>query len=224
MRISQDQFNAGLAAIAAVALIFGMKALFDGVRSGPTPMAAVTGGYVLPKPEPAPAAAAKEAAPAAAAKPAADAKAPEAKAADAKPAETKPAAEAKPADAKPAADVAFDVASIAKASADNGKTLFKKCTACHVADKAAASTVGPNLWGVVGRKRASREDYSGKYSAAMQAKGGDWSYADLAAFIQSPGGFVTGTKMSFPGLKEPAAVADLLAFLRTQADTPAPLP
>lgn len=217
MRISHDQYNAGLAAIVAVVLIFGVKALIDGLKSGPGSPGPVAGGYVLPKPDAAAPAAAKEAAPAAAAK------APEAKTAD-----TKPAAEAKPAAAKEAAPAAaaaaFDVAMVAKGDAENGKAIFKKCGACHVADKAAASGVGPNLWGVVGRKKAGREDYASKYSEPMKEKGGEWTYADLATFVQNPAGFVPKTKMTFPGLKDTAAVADLLAFLRTQADSPAALP
>lgn len=214
MRISDTQYNAGLAVIVALGLIFGVKGLLDGLRSS-TALQSAANGYEL----------FKGAAPAAEAPAAPAAKAAEAKpAADAKPAAGKEAAAAAPAAAPAAPAAAFDVAMIAKANADNGKTVFKKCGACHVADKAAASGVGPNLWGVVGRARASREDFAAKYSGALKDKGGDWGYAELAEFIENPGAALKGTKMSFPGIKDPAAVADLLAFLRTQADTPAALP
>jgi cytochrome c len=76
---------------------------------------------------------------------------------------------------------------------------------------------------VVGRKRATREDFSG-YSEAMKAKGGEWSFADLAGFVHSPKGWLPGTKMLFPGVAEPGDVADLLAYIRSLADSPAPLP
>jgi cytochrome c len=112
---------------------------------------------------------------------------------------------------------------IAAANASNGQGTFKKCLACHSADKASASKAGPNLWGVVGRKRGGREDFA-SYSEAMKSKGGEWSFADLAAFVHSPKGWLPGTKMIFPGIADPAEVADLLAYMRTLADSPAPLP
>jgi len=125
------------------------------------------------------------------------------------------------------AAAAFDqdavVKAIATANAENGAGTFKKCLSCHTADKAAASKAGPNLWGVVGRPRASRSDFTG-YSEAMKSKGGDWTYHDLAAFIHSPKTFLPGTKMAFAGVADPTDLADLLAYIRTLADTPAPLP
>ena len=47
------------------------------------------------------------------------------------------------------------LALLPKASADNGQDIFKKCLACHTPDKGGRNLVGPNLWGVVGRKIAS---------------------------------------------------------------------
>jgi cytochrome c len=58
----------------------------------------------------------------------------------------------------------------------------------------------------------------------MKTKGGDWTYADLAGFVHSPKGWLPGTKMIFPGVSDPAELADLLAYIRTLADSPAPLP
>jgi cytochrome c len=122
---------------------------------------------------------------------------------------------------------AFDAASVvAKAASgkpESGAAIFKKCLACHTADKAAASKVGPNLWGVVGRKKAAREDFAA-YSEAMKTKGGEWTYADLAGFVHNPKGWLPGTKMIFPGIADSGELSDLLAYLRTLADTPAPLP
>lgn len=137
-----------------------------------------------------------------------------------------PAAEggAPPKDAGAATfDAAAVVAQVAAGKADNGEAVFKRCAACHVADKAAKSTVAPNLWGIVGRKPASREDFA-KYSDAMKAKGGAWGYAELAGFVHNPAAYLSGTAMKFPGIKDGAEVADLLAYLRTLADTPAALP
>lgn len=115
------------------------------------------------------------------------------------------------------------VAKIGSGSADNGKTTFQKCAACHSAEKGAANKVGPNLWNVIGRKKAGKEDFAG-YSAAMKGKGGDWTFEELAAFLHSPSAVVSGTKMVFPGVKDDGALADLLAYMRTLADSPAALP
>jgi len=126
----------------------------------------------------------------------------------------------------PAAPKGFDpkavLALIGKGNPDAGKAVFKKCKACHTASKGGGNRVGPNLWNVVGRKRASAPGF--KYSAAMSAKGGAWSYGDLAQFIHKPKAFVKGTKMGFGGLKDEAALANLIAYLRTNSDTPVPLP
>ena len=125
------------------------------------------------------------------------------------------------------AAAAFDpaqvVAALATAKPGNGQGTFKKCLACHTADKAAASKAGPNLWDVVGRARASRSDRNG-YSEAMKAKTGEWTYADLAGFLHAPKAWLPGTKMIFNGVSDPADLADLIAYIRTLADTPHPLP
>ncbi len=128
----------------------------------------------------------------------------------------------------PAAAKAFDaaavVAQVASADAENGEGVFRRCGACHAKDKSAKSTVGPNLWGVVGRTRASLDDYASKYSDALKSKSGEWTYADLAEFVHKPLTYLPGTAMKFPGIKDPSDIADLLAYLRTLADSPAPLP
>ncbi len=117
----------------------------------------------------------------------------------------------------PAIAPAFDPASVAEAAAsanaEAGATIFKKCQACHSGEKGGPNKVGPNLWGVVGRPKGSHEGFN--YSAAMKAKGGDWTLPDLAAFVHSPKEFVPGTKMLFPGVKDPSDLADLLAYLNT---------
>lgn len=129
----------------------------------------------------------------------------------------------KEAAAAPAEDTGKEViALLPKANAENGKAIFRKCQACHVSEKGKTPTVGPNLWDVVNRKKASYPGF--KYSEAMQKKGGNWSFDDLAHFLHSPKTFVPGTKMLFNGLPTPQDEADVIAYLATLADTPVPLP
>lgn len=118
----------------------------------------------------------------------------------------------------PAIPPKFDAAAVAEAAAganaEAGATAFKKCTACHSIDQGGPNKVGPNLWGVVGRAKASHEGFN--YSDAMKAKGGDWTLPDLAGFIHNPKEFLPGTKMIFPGVSDPTDLADLLAYLNTR--------
>ncbi len=128
--------------------------------------------------------------------------------------------------AAPAADAASGpaavLADLSKASADNGKALFSKCKACHSIEKGKPKAVGPNLWGVVNRPKASFEGF--EYSPAMKEKGGNWTFEDLAAFISNPKGFIPGTKMVFNGLPSATDAADVIAYLAGQSDTPPELP
>lgn len=114
------------------------------------------------------------------------------------------------------------------ASADpaRGEAIFKKCAACHTADKGGANKVGPNLFDIVNRPMATHAGFS--YSGAMKefSQGGTvlWDYDHLNHFLTSPKGYIKGTAMGFAGDKKDNERADLIAYLRTLADSPAPLP
>jgi len=103
---------------------------------------------------------------------------------------------------------------LAGANVDAGKALFQKqCFSCHTVDKGGANKVGP---------KASHAGFS--YSSALTAKGGNWTYEDIDHMIFKPTAYVRGTKMAFAGLPKEQDRADMIAYLRTMADTPAPLP
>jgi cytochrome c len=133
-------------------------------------------------------------------------------------------AEAEP--AAPAAEVNEPMPDFSQllpaADADHGKVLARDCQLCHDLSKGGQGKIGPALWGVVGRPRASFPGYT--YSGAMAASHEPWSYDRLYVFLKSPSAAVPGTKMSYAGQRSPSDRADLIAYLRTLADTPAPLP
>jgi cytochrome c2 len=106
-----------------------------------------------------------------------------------------------------------------------GASAAKKCLACHTFGEGEADKVGPNLWGVLMQPIAAHEGYS--YSDAMREhaeEAHDWTYEHLDAYLTNPKGVVPGTKMLFPGLKNDAERANVIAYLRTLSENPAPLP
>ncbi|MBW9062756.1 cytochrome c family protein [Rhizobium herbae] len=101
--------------------------------------------------------------------------------------------------------------------AEAGAQVFRKCGACHTASE-PVNRVGPSLLGVIGRPVATFAGYS--YSGAMKAfgEGGKvWDENLLAEYLLSPKAMVTGTKMSFPGLKKPQDIENLIAYLKATA-------
>jgi cytochrome c len=111
---------------------------------------------------------------------------------------------------------------MASASVEKGQATAKQCAACHTFEKGGPNRVGPNLWGIVDRPRASEAGFN--YSAAMKAKGGKWTYDELNKFLANPRGYIQGTAMSFAGLAREQQRADVIGYLRTLADSPVPLP
>lgn len=111
---------------------------------------------------------------------------------------------------------------MASASIEKGQATAKQCQACHTFEKGGPNRVGPNLWGIVGRARASEPGFN--YSAAMKAKGGNWTFGELYAFLANPRGYISGTNMTFAGLSRGQQRADVIDFLNTLSDTPQPLP
>jgi cytochrome c len=103
-----------------------------------------------------------------------------------------------------------------------GQRLFaSRCASCHALGPSARAGFGPQLNGILGRRAGSTPDF--RYSPAMLKSGIVWNDKTLAAFLDSPGDLVPGTKMRFWGMSDPQQVGDLLGYLRSIPATP-PVP
>jgi len=111
---------------------------------------------------------------------------------------------------------------LAGASLEQGEKIFKKCGACHNYKKDSKSKIGPNLWNLINRQKASVSGFA--YSKALSDYGGKWTFEELNEFLYKPKEYIQGTKMNFAGLKDVEDRADLILWLRQYSDNPVPLP
>ncbi len=125
-------------------------------------------------------------------------------------------------DGKPAAPEEPIAKLLASADLKRGEAAAKKCIACHTFQKGGPNLVGPNLWGIVNRPKASVANFN--YSQAMRAKGGNWGFEELNEYLLNPKKMVPGTNMNFPGITRAPERADLILYLNSLSDNPAPLP
>ena len=68
-----------------------------------------------------------------------------------------------------------------KADVAAGQQAAQVCTQCHDWSKGGPDKIGPNLWGVVGRPRASKASFS--YSSAMASSHDPWTYDKLFTYL-----------------------------------------
>jgi len=108
------------------------------------------------------------------------------------------------------------------ADIDKGARVFAKCKSCHTVDAGGKNGTGPNLYGTLGRGIAAVDGF--RYSSALSDHGGTWGYDELDAWLASPKSFAPGTSMSFAGLRKPVDRANLIAFMRANADAELALP
>lgn len=111
------------------------------------------------------------------------------------------------------ATLAMAQPALAGDAAAGGKVFKAQCALCHGTTASAPAGIGPRLNGVVGRKAGMAPGYA--YSAAMKGSGLVWSAAELKRYLANPAGAVRGNKMPYAGLKNPAQLDDLVAYLAT---------
>ena len=112
---------------------------------------------------------------------------------------------------------------LASADPAKGADVFKKCAACHNADKGGPNALGPNLWGVLGEGIGTGAA-GFPFSDALKGKGGTWNWDNLNQWLTSPKKFAPGTKMTFAGLSKPEDRANVIAFLNQHGNSPLPMP
>ena len=107
-----------------------------------------------------------------------------------------------------------------------GEAVFAKCKSCHSIEAGGANGIGPNLHGAPGRKPGGHAGFA--YSSGMTefgAKQAVWNDDSLNEFLKSPAKYISGTKMSFVGLKKQDERINMIAYLRSQGGTlPIPAP
>lgn len=116
---------------------------------------------------------------------------------------------------------------LADASIEDGEKVFKKCAACHTVEEGGANKVGPGLWNIVNAPFGAKDGFG--YSSALknfvaENSGVVWDYENLNEFLLKPSAYLKGTAMGFAGLKKEADRANVIAYLRSLSNSPAPLP
>ena len=104
----------------------------------------------------------------------------------------------------------------------HGEKVFKKCTACHMIAADGKNKIGPNLWGVIGRKAGSISDY--KYSKAMVAYAKEWTFEEMNSYLIKPQAYIKGTKMAFAGLRKEKDRASVILYMNSKSASPKPIP
>ncbi len=110
-------------------------------------------------------------------------------------------------------------------NAERGAQIYAKCTGCHQVGKGAKNRIGPHLNGIFGRKAAAVDGFF--YSKGIRRAASDgliWDLARLDAYLENPKALVSGTRMSFRGLKDRHDRQDVLAYLRRFSDNPSDIP
>ncbi|RJF85447.1 c-type cytochrome [Sphingomonas cavernae] len=111
-------------------------------------------------------------------------------------------------------ETAPDMATPAAVIASARPAEFQPCTVCHTDKKGDPHRLGPNLFGIMGTK-AGTHAAGFAYSPGMKEAGFNWDRAKLDAYLEMPAKVVPGTKMVYPGQKDPAKRKVIIDYLET---------
>jgi cytochrome c len=100
-----------------------------------------------------------------------------------------------------------------------GAQAFRTCAACHTLEPGVHRT-GPSLAGVFGRKAGAAEGFR-RYSDAMRSADLVWREGTLSGFLTDPQAFLPGNRMTFSGIPDAQARADVIAYLKDATESAA---
>lgn len=98
-----------------------------------------------------------------------------------------------------------------EADVKNGEREAVLCRACHTLERGAATMIGPNLFGMFGKRAGFAANYD--YSSALADADLIWTPRALDAWLAAPHRFLPGNRMTFPGISNAQARNDLIAYL-----------
>lgn len=96
-----------------------------------------------------------------------------------------------------------------------GQRIFAQCATCHSPEQ-GVNRVGPSLYGIIGRESGTITGF--RYSAANQASDIVWTEQELFTYLENPRARIPGTTMAFVGLRNPQQRADVIAYLKANAE------
>ncbi len=112
------------------------------------------------------------------------------------------------------AALALSASPAAATDASHGRAVFaSQCSVCHSDARNGPVILGPPLFGVVGRPAGSYAGFG--YSSAMKSAGFVWTPDRLHSYLPAPRDYLPGVRMTYAGLKNPAQLDDLIAYLQT---------
>jgi cytochrome c len=100
-----------------------------------------------------------------------------------------------------------------------GAQAFRACAACHTLEPGVHRT-GPSLAGVFGRKAGTAEGFH-RYSEALKSADLVWREDTLSGFLTDPQAFLPGNRMTFSGIPDAQARADVIAYLKDATESAA---
>jgi len=112
--------------------------------------------------------------------------------------------------------LAFAVPAFGAGSAERGARVFRSCAACHSLEP-NLNLSGPSLAGIWNRTAGSLENFP-RYSDSLKNSKLVWDEKSLDAWLLNPQKMIPGNFMSFAGLKDDKARADLIAYLKIASD------
>lgn len=95
---------------------------------------------------------------------------------------------------------------------DRGAVLFRKCIHCHTIDKGGKHRIGPNLFGIFGRKAGDIDDFD--FSEAWKKADFVWDDETMDRYLKAPHEMIPNNRMPFDGLNRPEDRKALIVYMK----------